>query len=99
MIKADFLKPALLLGPLVLFIGVAYVIPFLGVMEWSVTLPEPGVGQYGKAIADPLIQSVFIRTFRICAIVTVSAVMAAYGALCPRRRTVIRHAGRVLQRP
>ncbi len=35
----------ILLGPLVLFLGLSYVLPFLGVMEWSVTLPRPGVGQ------------------------------------------------------
>ncbi|MDX3926177.1 MAG: ABC transporter permease [Shinella sp.] len=69
---------ALLLGPLVLFLGLAYFIPFLGVMQWSVTLPEPGFGQYGRAIADPLNQSVFLRTFRICAIVTALSVTAAY---------------------
>jgi putative spermidine/putrescine transport system permease protein len=78
MMKSDVLKPALLLGPLVLFLGLAYLVPFLGVMQWSVTLPEPGIGQYGRAVSDPLIQSVFVRTFRICAIVTVCAVVAAY---------------------
>jgi putative spermidine/putrescine transport system permease protein len=77
-VKSDMLKPALLLGPLVLFLGFAYLIPFLGVMQWSVTLPEPGLGQYGKAVSDPLIQSVFFRTFRICLIVTICAVAAAY---------------------
>ncbi|WP_426129221.1 ABC transporter permease [Pararhizobium sp. PWRC1-1] len=76
--ESDRLKPALLLGPLVLFLGLAYLVPFLGVMQWSVTLPEPGFGQYGKAVTDPLIQSVFFRTFRICLIVTVCAVIAAY---------------------
>jgi putative spermidine/putrescine transport system permease protein len=76
--KSDRLKPALLLGPLVLFLGLAYLVPFLGVMQWSVTLPEPGFSQYGKAVTDPLIQSVFFRTFRICLIVTVCAVTAAY---------------------
>jgi len=74
----DKLKPVLLLGPLVLFLGLAYFIPFLGVLQWSVTLPEPGIGQYGKAISDPLIQSVFIRTFRICLIVTIASVVCAY---------------------
>ena len=76
--KADVMKPALLLCPLVFFLGLAYVVPFLGVMQWSITLPEPGIGQYGKAVTDPLIQSVFVRTLRICAIVTVCAVTAAY---------------------
>jgi putative spermidine/putrescine transport system permease protein len=78
MMKSDVIKPALLLGPLVFFLGLAYFVPFIGVMQWSVTLPEPGFGQYAKAVNDPLIQSVFLRTFRICAIVTVSAVVAAY---------------------
>jgi putative spermidine/putrescine transport system permease protein len=77
-VKSDKLKPALLLGPLVLFLGLAYLVPSLGVMQWSVTLPEPGFGQYGKAVTDPLIQSVFFRTFRICLIVTICAVAAAY---------------------
>ncbi|MGK9285462.1 ABC transporter permease [Sinorhizobium meliloti] len=72
------LKSALLLGPLVLFLGLAYLVPFLGVMQWSVTLPAPGLGQYGKVLSDPLIHSVFFRTFRICLIVTVGAVAAAY---------------------
>lgn len=76
--RSDVIKPALLLGPLVFFLGLAYFVPFLGVMQWSVTLPEPGFGQYARAVNDPLIQSVFLRTFRICAIVTVSAVVAAY---------------------
>ncbi len=76
--KSDRLKPALLLGPLVLFLGLAYLVPFLGVMQWSVTLPETGFSQYGKAVSDPLIQSVFLRTFRICLIVTLCAVAAAY---------------------
>ena len=74
----DRLKPALLFGPLVLFLGLAYFVPFLGVMQWSVTLPEPGLGQYATAVSDPLIQSVFIRTFRICLVVTVAAVVSAY---------------------
>jgi len=72
------MKPALLFGPLVLFLCLAYFVPFLGVMQWSVTLPEPGVGQYVKAVSDPLIISVFIRTFRICLIVTILSIAAAY---------------------
>ncbi|MCC5970701.1 MAG: ABC transporter permease [Pararhodobacter sp.] len=68
----------LLLGPLLLFLAAAYLIPFLGVMRWSVTLPEPGLHQYRAALTDPLVQSVLIRTLRICAMVTVITVAAAY---------------------
>lgn len=71
-------KPALLFGPLVLFLGLTYLVPFLGVLQWSVTLPEPGLGQYQAALTDPLITSIFLRTFRICGFVTVFAVTAAY---------------------
>lgn len=76
--RSDYLKPALLLGPLVLFLLLAYAIPFLGVVRWSVTLPELGLGNYARAATDPLIFSVFVRTFRICMIVTILAVAMAY---------------------
>jgi putative spermidine/putrescine transport system permease protein len=68
----------LLTAPLVVFLGCVYVVPFLGVAAWSVTLPEPGIGQFEKLVGDPLVWSVLIRTFRICAIVTALAVAAAY---------------------
>ncbi|WP_137157618.1 ABC transporter permease [Rhizobium sp. FKL33] len=72
------LKPFVLIGPLMLFLAAAYVMPFLGVLEWSVTLPEPGLQNYATAASDPLILSVMVRTFRICLIVTLVAVAAAY---------------------
>lgn len=68
----------LLLGPLLLLLGAAYLLPFLGVMRWSVTLPEPGLGQYATALSDPLVLGVIWRTIRICALVTAAAVAAAY---------------------
>lgn len=69
---------ALLTAPLLIFLGLAYGIPFLGVVKWSFTLPEFGLGQYGVLVSDPLVQSVFIRTFRVCAFVTIASVVAAY---------------------
>jgi putative spermidine/putrescine transport system permease protein len=68
----------ILIGPLLAFLAATYAVPFLGVMEWSVTLPEPGLGQYRAALTDPLVLSVFWRTLRICAVVTVASVAAAY---------------------
>lgn len=64
--------------PLLAFLAAIYAIPFVGVAEWSVTLPKPGAGQYERLAADPLVLSVFLRTFRICAIVTAISVAAAY---------------------
>lgn len=74
----DHLKPTLLIGPILLFLAAAYVVPFLGVINWSFTLPQPGLQNYTNAVTDPLVLSVFIRTFRICLFVTVFAVIAAY---------------------
>jgi putative spermidine/putrescine transport system permease protein len=66
------------IAPLLAFLTLVYVVPFLGVAQWSVTLPKPGLGQYQRLAADPLVLSVFLRTFRICAIVTAVSVAAAY---------------------
>jgi putative spermidine/putrescine transport system permease protein len=65
-------------APLLAFLAAVYVVPFIGVAEWSVTLPKPGVGQYERLATDSLVLSVFLRTFRICAIVTATSVAAAY---------------------
>ena len=67
-----------LMAPLLCFLALVYAVPFLGVVSWSVTLPKPGLGQYERLLADPLVFSVFLRTFRICLIVTALAVVAAY---------------------
>jgi putative spermidine/putrescine transport system permease protein len=72
------LRAAFLVGPLLLFLTVAYIVPFLGVIRWSVTLPELGFGQYGVAVSDQLVLSVLLRTLRICTIVTVLSVVFAY---------------------
>jgi putative spermidine/putrescine transport system permease protein len=68
----------LLIATLPLFLAVAYFAPFLGVVRWSATLPEPGFGQYERVVTDPIVRSVLLRTFRICAIVTVVTVVVAY---------------------
>ena len=68
----------LLTGPLIVFLTICYLLPFLGIIGWSVTLPEPGLGQYEAALSDPLVHSVAWRTLRICVLVTVFSVVAAY---------------------
>jgi putative spermidine/putrescine transport system permease protein len=68
----------LLTAPLLALLLLAYALPFLGVVRWSVTLPQPGWSQYTRLVSDPLALSVLVRTFRICALVTVGATAAAY---------------------
>lgn len=72
------LQPMILLLPLLMFLALAYMLPFAGVIRWSVTLPEPGLQNYSAALGDPQILSVFWRTLRICAIVTLISVVMAY---------------------
>lgn len=78
--RTGTLAGTLLMAPLVVFLLLVYALPFLGVAKWSVTLPEPGLQQFEKLAGDPLVWSVILRTLRICAIVTVVAVVAAYAA-------------------
>ncbi|MBT8154230.1 ABC transporter permease [Epibacterium ulvae] len=68
----------LLLSPLLLFLGLAYLLPLSGVMLQSVTTPEPGLQNYSAALGDPLVWSVIWRTLRVCLCVTVLAVVLAY---------------------
>lgn len=67
-----------LIAPLPVFLGLAYGLPFLGVAQWSITLPEPGLSQYVRVFTDPIVVGVLLRTLRICAVVTVAATVAAY---------------------
>lgn len=72
------MRSFLLIGPLLLLLAVAYVIPFLGIVQWSVTLPKPGLGQYEVALTDPLVRAVLLRTVRVCLIVTAVTVVFGY---------------------
>lgn len=70
--------PLILLGPLPLFLLLAYAVPFLGVVRWSVTLPEPGLSQYVRVVTDPVVLSVVARTLRVCVVVTALTLAIAY---------------------
>jgi putative spermidine/putrescine transport system permease protein len=69
----------ILIAPLPAALALAYGLPFLGVVRWSVTLPTPGLGQYARVFTDPVVLGVVLRTFRLCAIVTIAATILAYG--------------------
>lgn len=69
---------SLMTGPLLLLLGMFYLLPFLGIAGWSVTRPEPGLQNYHTVLTDPFIHAVALRTFRICVIVTVLSVAGAY---------------------
>ena len=68
----------LLLSPLMLFLVIAYLLPFWGIVKLSFTDPTPGLGNYSAAGTDDLLIGVILRTFRICILVTLLSVTAAY---------------------
>ncbi|MCW6510273.1 ABC transporter permease [Lichenifustis flavocetrariae] len=77
-LRTPQLTQILFTAPLPVLLLLVYVIPFLGIARWSVTMPTLGLGQYEKLVGDPLVLSVLVRTVRICATVTALSVAAAY---------------------
>ncbi len=77
-------RPANWLGlslalPLPTLLVLAYLLPLAGVFAWSVSMPAGiGFGNYVQIATDPLITSIFLRTFRICIAVTLISVAVAY---------------------
>src|SRR4051812_18817104 len=69
---------AILILPLVLFLALTYLVPFLDIARLSLTVPQFGLHQYETTLGDPLIRDVFVRTLRICVTVTILSVAAAY---------------------
>lgn len=72
------IKRGVLLAPLSLLIFLLYILPFLGVVGWSVTLPEPGLDNYERVLSDPAVAGVLWRTARICLLVTACTLVIAY---------------------
>ncbi len=67
-----------LIAPLPVFLALVYLVPFLGVVKWSFTLPEPGVSQYVRVFTDPIVLGVMWRTIRVCVLVTTITTVLAY---------------------
>ncbi|MFZ6049669.1 ABC transporter permease [Pseudomonas sp. CR3202] len=72
------LERSLLLIPLPLLLVVFYLLPFLGVVGWSFTLPEPGIEQYQRIATDPAIHDMLWRTLRLCLTVSSLALVIGY---------------------
>jgi putative spermidine/putrescine transport system permease protein len=53
-------------------------LPFLGIIGWSVTLPDPGMQNYVRIVDDENVRDVLIRTFRICTTVSCAAIILAF---------------------
>lgn len=69
---------ALLILPLPVIIFVGYLLPTLGVLGWSLSLPQWGVQHYATIIDSASIHTVIWRTLRICLLTTLISVAIAY---------------------
>ncbi|WP_460116527.1 ABC transporter permease [Pseudomonas sp. S2_C03] len=69
---------ALLILPLPVIILVGYLLPTVGVLGWSLSLPQPGVQHYATIIDNATIHTVIWRTLRICLLTTLISVTIAY---------------------
>lgn len=72
------LERGLLLFPLPVLLLIFYVLPFLGVVGWSFSLPTPGIEQYQRIATDPAIHDMLWRTLRLCMTVSCLALLIGY---------------------
>lgn len=68
----------LLILPLPLLVLAGYLLPILGVLSWSLSMPEVGVQNYAAILESSNLQAVIWRTLRICLLTTLISVAIAY---------------------
>ncbi|MGE0802821.1 MAG: ABC transporter permease [Lautropia sp.] len=64
--------------PAVLLLCGVFVAAVLMVLAISFTDPEPGLGNYAQLLNSPAIQTIFVKTLAISAVVTLLAIMLGY---------------------
>lgn len=68
----------LLVLPLPLLVLVGYLLPTLGVLGWSLSMPQWGLQNYAQVLENANLQAVIWRTLRICLLTTLISVAIAY---------------------
>jgi putative spermidine/putrescine transport system permease protein len=72
------LLPWLLLAPLVLYLGIFFVVPLADVFIMSLTEPSFGLGNYERVFTSGLYQRVMLNTFLTALLVTVCCLVLSY---------------------
>jgi putative spermidine/putrescine transport system permease protein len=70
--------PLVLAGPIVLLVGLMFLLPVLQILAISFTEPTAGLGNYVALFTGPLYLHIISTTVRICAWTTVLAVVLGY---------------------
>lgn len=70
--------PVLLVLPVILFVGVLFLLPVLRILMLSVTEPAVGLGNYRELFTDPVYLKIIATTVRICVLTTVITLLMAY---------------------
>jgi putative spermidine/putrescine transport system permease protein len=70
--------PVLLVAPIVLLIGVLFLVPVLRILAISFTEPAWGVGNYAELFTEPLYHKIMATTLRVCLLTTLIALVLGY---------------------
>ncbi|MFE2039753.1 ABC transporter permease [Streptomyces sp. NPDC059477] len=71
-------RPALLLAPAVLMLGVFFGWPLVDIVRQAFTEPEPGLGNFRDLLGDPTTVRVVVRTLVMALVVAVTTLLLAY---------------------
>ncbi|MBD9375331.1 ABC transporter permease [Rhizobium sp. ARZ01] len=69
---------AALVAPILILLGLVYLVPLFGVLLISVTEPQVGFGNYTAALESSAVAKVALTTLRICGITTILSVVIGY---------------------
>lgn len=69
---------AALLLPMLVLVGIAYLVPLVGVLVISVTEPEVGLDNYRRLVDSPAIGHILLTTMRVCGLTTFVSVLIGY---------------------
>ncbi|MEP9374254.1 ABC transporter permease [Mesorhizobium sp. KR1-2] len=69
---------AALVVPIIILLGVVYLVPLFGVLTISVTEPQLGLGNYQKVLQNVAIGKVALTTLRICLLTTIISIVIGY---------------------
>lgn len=75
---SDQPRYAALAAPMVVILGLVYLLPLVSVLLISFTEPEPGLGNYALILESPAVLKVAMTTLWVCGFTTVLSVVIGY---------------------
>lgn len=70
--------PVFLVAPIVLLVGLLFLVPVIRILTLSFTEPVAGIGNYVALFTEPLYRKIIGTTLRVCILTTLIALMLGY---------------------